>query len=148
MELYEIPSVFMDTKESLQRLKMRDKTRGCCADGRRIRQLWRGGESVNLYRQMTFMPLSGALDEEAAESASVTARVWKRLLFTVKRAGSQYASWLNQVGRLQLWKKFVCVCAWSGGGLFLFTNYDWIAEEQRPLRVQTREWIVFFLSDR
>lgn len=107
-----------------------------------------GGKSVNLYRQMTFMPLSGALDEEAAESASVTPCVWKRLLFTVKRAGSQYASWLNQVGRLQLWTKFVRVCVCGvGGDLFLFTNYDWIAKEQRPLRVQTREWIVFLLSN-
>lgn len=47
---------------------------------------------MSLYRQMTFMPLSGALDEEAAESASVTACGCKRFLFTVKRAGSQYAS--------------------------------------------------------
>lgn len=41
---------------------------------------------MNLCRQMTFMPLSGALDEEAAESASVTPRVWERLLFTVKES--------------------------------------------------------------
>lgn len=145
MELYEIPSVFMDTKESLQRLKMRDKTRGYRADGRRIRQLWRRGKSVNLYRQMTFMPLSGALDEEAAESASVTPCVWKRLLFTVKRAGSQYASWLNQVGRLQLWKKFVC-----GGAGKLVPVYKLRLNCQRTKAVASaNSWMNrFFLSDR
>lgn len=102
-----------------------------------------GGKSVNLYRQMTFMPLSGALDEEAAESASVTACVWKRLLFTVKRAGSQYASWLNQVGRLQLWKKFVCVCGGRGTCSCLQITTE-LPKNKGSLREQTREWIVFF----
>lgn len=118
MELYEIPSVFMDTKESLQRLKMRDKTRGCRADGRQIRQLWRRGEKCeslqanDLYAIIrrsrwrgSRVRLCNAVCLEKASIHCQKSRFTIRLLTESSRAPAA----LNKV--------CACVCVWSGGGL-------------------------------
>lgn len=145
MELYEIPSVFMDTKESLQRLKMRDKTQGCRADGQRIRQLWRRGrkceslQANDLYAIIRRSWWRGSrvclCNAVCLEKASIHCQ---KSRFTIRLLTE--SSWAPAA------LKKVCMRVWGGvGDLFLFTNYDWIAKEQRPLQVQTREWIVFSL---
>lgn len=143
MELYEIPSVFMDTKESLQRLKMRDKTRGCRADGRRIRQLWRRGKKCeslqanDLYAIIRRSRWRGSrvrlCSGVCLEKVSIHCQ---KSRFTIRLLTE--SSWAPAT-----LKK---VCVWGGGGdLFLFTNYDWIAKEQRPF-ARANSWMNRFFS--
>lgn len=143
MELYEIPSVFMDTKESLQRLKMRDKTRGCRADGRRIRQLWRRGrkceslQANDLYAIIRRSRWRGSpvrlCNAVCLEKASIHCQ---KSRFTIRLLTK--SSWAPAA------LKKVCVCV-EGGDLFLFTNDDWIAKEQR-LFASANPWMNRFFS--
>lgn len=114
MELYEIPSVFMDTKESLRRLKMRDKTRGCRADGRRIRQLWRRGKKCeslqanDLYAIIRRSRWRGSrvrlCNTVCLEKASIHCQ---KSRFTIHL--------LTESSRAPAALKKVCVCVWREG---------------------------------